>query len=43
MAGADPNISETISTYLKTARTPLPDWEPVWKSAKSSGKKTSKP
>ena len=43
VAGAHPDICETISAYLKAARTPLPDWEPVWKSAKSAGKKTSKP
>ena len=27
-----PEIAAKIGAYLKTARTPLPDWEPIWKT-----------
>jgi arylsulfatase A-like enzyme len=33
VAAAHPDIAEKISNYLKTARTPLAEWEPVWKPA----------
>jgi arylsulfatase A-like enzyme len=29
-----PEIAQKISTYLKTARSPAPDWEPRWKVTK---------
>lgn len=32
VAAAHPEIAEKIGAYLKTARTPLPEWEPVWKA-----------
>lgn len=38
VADKHPDIAEKISAYLKTARTPLPEWEPQWKAAKK-GKK----
>lgn len=38
VADKNPDIAEKISAYLKTARTPLPEWEPQWKAAKK-GKK----
>lgn len=38
VAAEHPQIAEKISAYLKTARTPLPEWEPVWKAA-GKGKK----
>ena len=34
VAKAQPEIAEKIGTYLKTARTPLPEWEPRWQAAK---------
>ena len=34
VARAHPEIAEKIGRYLKTARTPLPDWEPRWQAAK---------
>ena len=30
VAAQHPEIAEKISTYLKTARTPSPEWEPEW-------------
>ena len=30
VAKAQPAIAETISTYLKSARTASPEWEPKW-------------
>lgn len=30
VAPQHPDIAETIGAYLKTARTPLPPWEPKW-------------
>jgi len=40
VAAEHPQIAEKISAYLKTARTPLSEWEPVWKAAgKGKGKK----
>lgn len=34
VAAKYPDIADKIGAYLKTARTPLPDWEPHWKAAK---------
>ena len=39
VAEEHPEIAEKISTYLKTARTELPEWEPRWKA---DGKKQKK-
>lgn len=39
VAAEHPQIAETISAYLKTARTPLAEWEPVWKAAGKGKKK----
>ncbi len=39
VAKEHPEIAEKISTYLKTARTELPEWEPHWKA---DGKKKKK-
>ncbi len=36
VAAQHPEIAEKIGAYLKTARTPSPDWEPRWQS---TGKK----
>ncbi len=33
VAAQHPEIAEKISAYLKTARTPLAEWEPKWKAA----------
>lgn len=30
VAEQHPDVAETIGSYLQTARTPLPDWEPNW-------------
>lgn len=38
VAAQHPDIAAKISAYLQTARTPLPEWEPVWKA----GGKTKK-
>lgn len=38
VADAHPEIAEKISAYLKTARTPLPEWEPIWKVPKKPAK-----
>ncbi len=38
VAGENPEIAQKIGDYLKTARTPLAEWEPVWKAA-GKGKK----
>jgi arylsulfatase A-like enzyme len=35
VASGHPEITEKISTYLKTARTESADWEPKWKPAKA--------
>lgn len=32
VAKEHPEIAEKIGAYLKTARTPLPEWEPRWKA-----------
>lgn len=32
VAAQNPDIAVKIGEYLKTARTPLPEWEPVWKA-----------
>jgi arylsulfatase A-like enzyme len=32
VAGQHPDIAEQIGAYLKTARAPLPEWEPVWEA-----------
>jgi arylsulfatase A-like enzyme len=37
VAAQHPDIAGKIGTYLKTARSPLPEWEPQWQSA---GKRT---
>jgi arylsulfatase A-like enzyme len=39
VAAAQPEIAAKLDTYLKTARTPLPAWEPVWQPVK--GKKAA--
>jgi arylsulfatase A-like enzyme len=39
VADKHPEIAAKIDTYLKTARTPSPDWEPQWQKA---GKKKAK-
>ncbi len=36
VAAAHPDIAEKLGSYLKTARTPLPDWEPKWQAAKKA-------
>jgi len=36
VAAAHPEIAAKIGDYLKTARTPLPEWEPRWKAARNS-------
>ncbi len=36
IAAQHPDIAEKISAYLKTARTPLPEWEPKWQAAKQA-------
>lgn len=33
VAAQYPDVAEKISAYLKTARTPLPEWEPKWQAA----------
>lgn len=35
VAAEHPEIAAKISEYLKTARTPLPEWEPKWAAAKA--------
>jgi hypothetical protein len=39
VADKNPDIAAKIGDYLKTARTPLPEWEPQWKSGGKKGKK----
>ena len=39
VAAEHPQIAEKISAYLKTARTPLTEWEPQWKAAGKGKKK----
>jgi len=39
VADKHPEIAAKIGDYLKTARTPSPDWEPQWQKA---GKKKAK-
>ena len=34
VAKEQPEIAEKIGTYLKSARTPLPEWEPRWQAGK---------
>jgi len=36
VAGQHPDIAEKISAYLKSARTPLPEWEPKWQAEKKA-------
>ncbi len=31
---ANPSVTEKLTTYLATARSPNPDWEPEWKTSK---------
>jgi arylsulfatase A-like enzyme len=38
VASQHPEISDTISNYLKSARSPLPDWEPRWGNEKKKAK-----
>jgi arylsulfatase A-like enzyme len=38
VADKHPDIATKISDYLKTARTPLAEWEPQWKAGKKSKK-----
>jgi len=38
VAAQHPEIAAKIGDYLKTARTPLPEWEPQWKAG---GKKAA--
>lgn len=39
VAARHPDIAAKIGDYLKTARTPLPEWEPVWRAGgKGKGK-----
>jgi arylsulfatase A-like enzyme len=38
VADKHPDIAEKIGAYLKTARTPLAEWEPQWKAGKKSKK-----
>ncbi len=39
VAAQHPDIAQRIGAYLKTARTPLPEWEPRWQSGAESGTK----
>ncbi len=39
VAAQHPDIAAKIGDYLKTARTPLPEWEPQWTTG---GKKSKK-
>ena len=34
VAKEQPEIAEKIGTYLKSARTPSPEWEPKWQAGK---------
>lgn len=34
VAALHPDIAKNIGAYLKTARTPLPEWEPKWQQAR---------
>ena len=38
VAALHPEIADAIGTYLKSARTSLPDWEPRWSSEKQKAK-----
>jgi hypothetical protein len=38
VASQHPEIADTISNYLKSARSPLPDWEPRWGNEKKKSK-----
>lgn len=45
VAAEHPEIAKKIGDYLKTARTPLPEWEPRWKAegkGKGKGQKANK-
>jgi len=33
-----PDIAEKIGAYLRTARTPLPEWEPRWQAARQANR-----
>jgi len=39
VAAQHPEIAAKISDYLKSARTPLPEWEPRWQPVGKGGKK----
>jgi arylsulfatase A-like enzyme len=39
VAAQHPDIAAKIGDYLKTARTPLPEWEPRWQPGGKGGKK----
>ncbi|MBV6498381.1 MAG: Arylsulfatase [Prosthecobacter sp.] len=39
VAEKHPDIAARIGAYLKTARTPLPEWEPQWKAGGRKAKK----
>jgi hypothetical protein len=38
VAAQHPEIADAIGTYLKSARTSLPDWEPRWGTEKQKAK-----
>ncbi len=40
VADAHPEIAGAIGDYLKTARTPLPEWEPRWQAQAKGAKKS---
>ncbi len=42
VAALHPDIAAKISDYLKTVRSPLPEWEPVWQSGGKSKGRASK-
>lgn len=42
VAAQHPEVAEKISDYLKTARSPLPEWPPRWTATKKANPK-SKP
>ena len=39
VADKHPDIATKIGDYLKTARTPLAEWEPQWKATTKKAKK----
>ena len=38
VAAAHPDIAAKIGAYLKAARTPSPDWEPIWQAPRKAKK-----